>query len=136
MQDDLDFAILDAMYIKTVIFLAALIAVTSNVRAGVISATWIEQGCGGSATMIFERDSSAPTPSDDRNERQEVEVGPAGDAGLAGVATTSGGLSIGNFALPGVAFAVLAEPELRWRLRLEDCSLPPSPVLSGLLKPS
>ncbi len=130
-------ATLDAMFVKILTFLSVVFAFAGNIRAGVISATWMEQGCGESVAGSFERNSSAPTPSDDRQDkRSEVMLCPTGSAGLAGIATSAGGMSLGFVALSGASCALLTEPELRWRLQIDDDSLPCSPVLSGLLKPS
>jgi len=136
LQENVQNARLNAMFVKTLTFLSVVLALAGSVRAGVISATWREQGCGESQAIGFNRESVPSAPSDTPDERQEVLLCPVGQAGLAGIATSGGGMSLGYVALSWASCALLTEPELCWRLHLDDDSLPCSPVLSGLLKPS
>jgi hypothetical protein len=137
LQETDENARLNAMFVKIVTFLSLVFALVGNIHAGVISATWMDHGGGESLVCSLEPDSSRPSPSErDQEERKEMMLCPASQSGLAGIATSAGGLSFLGVALSGGGCALLAEPELRWRLHLDDDSLPSSPVLSGLLKPS
>ena len=124
------------MYAKTLISLIALVVVTGNAQAGVITATWFEQGFGSAEMRAFEANPPIPTPSDKEEERQVSLLCSNCCEGLAGVAASGGGISFGSVAWSGIAYLLQTKPELRWRIHFDDDFLPDSPVLSGLLKPS
>ena len=126
---------LGIMIVKSLIFLSSLIVVTGNLSAGVISATWLEQGCGASAPLDFEANQHVPAPCDDQKEGKDACVC-AANVGMSGLATAGAGSFVSLFAVAETLSSLLLEPNLFWRLKIEDDSLPPSPVLSGLLKPS
>ncbi len=124
------------MYVRTLIFLTALIAATGNVQAGVISALWLEKGSVETGMGVFEANPASPAPTENPDEHQESLVCSNCVAGLAGVTASSGATSSGGIAWFGAAYLLPAEPDLFSRLRFDNDLPPDSPILSGLLKPS
>ncbi len=127
-------AILDAMYVRTLIFLTALIAVTGSVRAGVISALWVEQGCGSIQNAISDPTPVEPTPGN-RDQCPQEGLFCSASTGGSGMSVTSFGSNFSSFAVAVMFAMCVLTHKIQGFLRRHDVSLPPSPVLVGLLEP-
>ncbi len=125
------------MYVKTLIFLTALISLSGNAQAGVISAHWLgDVGCE-VGMSVFEADPASPVPSGDQSDKcQNLGALACCDAGLCGAIASPLGASSGGTAWSRESCLVPSDLTLHYRLRFDNDLLPESPTLYGLLKPS